>query len=97
MPISITPHRWLDIFDAHLEGEGAKWAGNTPLIRRMLADGVIKRATEADVTEFNEALIARFDTRATIDEVETANIVLESLKQGKGEDVRSYYTRTVMG
>lgn len=69
------------------------------MIRRMLADDAIDRATEADVTRFEEALIARFDTPTAINEIETANLetailALENLKQGKDEDLRSYYNRT---
>ena len=64
------------------------------MIRRMLVEDAIDRATEADVTRFEEALIARFDTRTTINEAETANLALENLKQGKDEDLRSYFNRT---
>lgn len=64
------------------------------MIRRILADNAIDRATEADVTRFKEALIARFDTSATINEVETTNLVLETLRQGKDEVLSSYYNRT---
>ncbi len=73
MPITIIPHRWLDIVDARLEGEAAKWADNTPMVRRMLANDATERATDADVTKFKEALIARFDTRATINEDENGH------------------------
>lgn len=54
--------QWLDIFDARLEGDAAKWADNTPIICRMLVEGAI-------------------NTRTTINEVETANLALENLKQ----------------
>lgn len=64
------------------------------MIWRMLADDAIVRATDADITKFKDALIARFDTCTMIDEVEDANIVLETLKQGKDEDLRSYYNYT---
>lgn len=84
------PRQWLDIFDARLEGDAAKWADNTPIICRMLVEEAIDRATEAYVTRFKEALIARFDTRTMINEVETANLALENLEQGKDQDLRSY-------
>lgn len=64
------------------------------MIRRILADNTIDRATEADVTRFKEALIARFDTCTTINEVETTNLVLETLRQGKEEVLSSYYNLT---
>ena len=32
--------------------------------------------------------------RTTINAAETANLALENLKQGKDEDLRSYYSRT---
>lgn len=64
------------------------------MIRRILADNAIDRETEADVTRFKEALIAWFDTRTTINEVETTNLVLETLRQGKDEVLSSYYNRT---
>lgn len=50
------------------------------MIRRMSAEDAIDRATEADVLRFNKALIARFETRTTINEVETANLALENLE-----------------
>lgn len=94
IPVTTVPHQWLDIFDARLEGDAAKWADNTPIICRMLVEDAIDRANEAYVTRFKEAFIAQFDTRTTINEVETANLALENLKQGKDQDLRSYYNRT---
>lgn len=94
IPVTRVPHQWLGIFDARLEGEAAKWADNTTLIRRMLVEDAIDHATEADLTRFKEALIAQFDTRTTINEFETANLALENLKQGRDENLRSYFNRT---
>lgn len=39
-------------------------------------------------------MTTRFDTCKTVNEVETANLTLETFKQGKEEDLRSYYNRT---
>ncbi len=60
----------------------------------MLTNDAIERVTDANVTKFKEGLIAWFDTRATINKVETINLALESLKHRKEEDFRSYYNRT---
>ena len=53
------------------------------MIRRMLADNAIERTTEANVTKFKEAPIAWLDKLATINEVKTAKLPLENLKQVK--------------
>lgn len=94
MLITITSYQWLDIVYARLEKKVIKWADNTPMIRRMLADNTIERATESNRTKFKETLIAWFDTRATTNEVEIANLALDSLKEGKDKDLCKYYNRT---
>lgn len=64
------------------------------MICKILAENAMERTTEANVTKLKKTLIAQFDTRAMINKVETANLVLESLKQGKNKNLHSYYICT---
>lgn len=89
IPITATSGGWLDIVDARPKGEKAKWADNTIIMRRMLADNAIDCVKNANITKFKDALIAWFDMHTIINEVKNANLALEILKQEKDKDLRS--------
>lgn len=65
IPVTTTPDTWLDIVDTRLEEEAARWTDTTAIICRMLAENAIDRATEADITRYKEAVIARFPPHST--------------------------------
>ncbi len=68
--------------------------GNTSMILRMLAEDAFEHVTDTDVINFKETLILWLNTPVTINEVETANLELKSLKNRKEEDFCSYYNWT---